>query len=81
MWAVRFLVGLGRLAGTGVKEIWLLRFLVPGVRVALVGLVCGDVSMFIGRDMALSLNMCADSAVLPLDNLLIVEALCDLGEN
>ena len=52
-----------------------------GVGVTFVCLSCGGVFVLIRRGNIMGLDKCVDSAVLPSVNLLMVEALCGVGEN
>jgi hypothetical protein len=78
---VSLYVGLGRLVGTGGEGVWLSRFIVPGVGVTFVGLACGVVAVFIGGGVVVDLDKVVNSAISPIGNLLMVEALYGVGEN
>ena len=74
-------MGLERLVGLGGEIMRLSRFLVNGMRGWCGGFTSVGVSLVAGRGNVVDLSMCMARALLPPGSLLIVEALCGVGEN
>jgi hypothetical protein len=74
-------VGFERLVGLNGERVVLPRFLVVGMRGSCIGFAVGGVSVSARGGSAVELSMCVANANLPPGNLLMVEALCGVGEN